>query len=633
MQELAALRATRSRHSRRAATLLVGIVAAAACVAPMGSVASAQKRAADSATSWTFEAIPPGFTGAYLAARQAESRKDFKAAAIYYRRAMRARPRDSRLTISALRYSLLVGDIPAATAIAEWMMFNKSRSPHAPLILSIDLIRSGKFAEARAMLEKKGREITPVLRDLLIGWAAYGAGDTEAAFKAFSANPSARGKTIYGSRHAGHLAMLIGDPKRAAAAFEASKKALGGWTRDLALTTTAAYQAAGDKAQAIAVLDEALKISPFDEILIGAKARLDAGQPVLKPLASAKEGAAAALTDIARAVGATRPEIAEFSLSLAQLAHRAAPEYGLSTVVIGQRLADLKQLHLSVEAYARAPRASVYSIEARFGRALVTARLKDMDGAISQTKSLLDEGARSPDLYHALGSFASHQKSYLTCATHYEKGIARLKEVLGAMPARNWAFHYRAGVCRERAKQWDKAEAHFKAALALKPGQADVLNYYGYSLVEQRDRLGEARKMIERAVKANPKSGHIVDSLGWVMWRTGDYKGAVRELARAVAMEPLVYEINDHYGDALWMVGRKREARFHWRRALTLKPTSDSVIARIKRKLAVGLDVVLAEEKSPLLPPDDKRAAKEDGKTVPGAPNGAKPDRRIPDDG
>ncbi|MCI4664676.1 MAG: tetratricopeptide repeat protein [Neomegalonema sp.] len=586
----------RLSHRTRLVKAIAPALAAVVCFGSVEDGASAQQRSAKREQSWAARAAPSGYVGAYLAARQAESRRDFKAAARYFRRAMRAQPRDVRVVGAALRYSLLAGDVRAAITVAEWITLNKINSPQAVLVAAVEEIREGRFAEARRMLEKQGDRITPVLRDLLIGWSAYGAGDTEAAFKAFAANPAMRGKPIFGAQHEGRLALMLGDAPRALAAFEASHKALGGWPRDLALIAAAAHQAAGDKAKARDVLNLALKSAPFDEIVLAALARVAADKPVLPSMRSAKEGAAAALVSVARAVGGRRRESAELSLAYAQLAHALAPEYELANIVIGQRLGDLRQYRLAASAYARTPKSSIYSMEARFGRALALSRLNDLPGAIAQTKELLAEGARSPDLYLALGNFASREKLYGECAESYEKGIARMKEVLSAIPASNWSFYFNAGICRERSKQWDKAEAHFKAALALKPGQPDVLNYYGYSLVEQRRRLGEARDMIKRAIAAKPKSGHIVDSLGWVMWRTGDFEGAVRELARAIAMEPAISEINDHYGDALWMVGRKREARFHWRRALTFKPDTKAAETRIQRKLKLGLDAVLSEE-------------------------------------
>jgi Flp pilus assembly protein TadD len=115
-----------------------------------------------------------------------------------------------------------------------------------------------------------------------------------------------------------------------------------------------------------------------------------------------------------------------------------------------------------------------------------------------------------------------------------------------------------------------------------------VLNYLGYSWVDQGIHLERAQKMIERAVELRPKDGYVVDSLGWVLYRLGKFGGAVRELERAVELRPEDPIINDHLGDAYWRVGRRQEARFQWRRSLSLDP-EDDLLSILKDKLEAGL--------------------------------------------
>jgi hypothetical protein len=64
-------------------------------------------------------------------------------------------------------------------------------------------------------------------------------------------------------------------------------------------------------------------------------------------------------------------------------------------------------------------------------------------------------------------------------------------------------------------------------------------------------------------------------------------------MLRAVELTPDDPVINDHLGDVLWKVGRKREAEFQWRRALSFGPADDLDMDRVRRKLDVGLDEVL----------------------------------------
>ena len=78
----------------------------------------------------------------------------------------------------------------------------------------------------------------------------------------------------------------------------------------------------------------------------------------------------------------------------------------------------------------------------------------------------------------------------------------------------------------------------------------------------------------------------------------GQYDEAVINLERAAALMALDPVVNDHLGDAFWAVGRRIEAEFQWKRALSLEPEEKDA-SRIRRKLEVGLDTVLEEEGAP----------------------------------
>ena len=159
-------------------------------------------------------------------------------------------------------------------------------------------------------------------------------------------------------------------------------------------------------------------------------------------------------------------------------------------------------------------------------------------------------------------------------------------------------WYFARAISHERQKRWPLAEADFRKALELNPGQPQVLNYLGYSFLEMGINLDEAIEMIQEAVTARPDSGYIVDSLGWRQYRMSQYDEAVINLERAAALMALDPVVNDHLGDAFWAVGRRIEAEFEWKRALSLEPEEKDA-SRIRRKLEVGLDTVLEEEGAP----------------------------------
>ncbi|OYX99227.1 MAG: hypothetical protein B7Y80_12000 [Hyphomicrobium sp. 32-62-53] len=187
----------------------------------------------------------------------------------------------------------------------------------------------------------------------------------------------------------------------------------------------------------------------------------------------------------------------------------------------------------------------------------------------------------------ALGNILRSRKQYADAVDIYNRAIAMIPKP----DRRHWVYFYARGTSYERLKNWPPAEADLKKALELYPDQPLVLNYLGYSWIDQGINLDDGMRLIERAVAVKPDDGYIVDSLGWAHFKRGNYAEAVRYLERAVELRPDDPVLNDHLGDALWKVGREREARFQWDQSLTLKPEPEDAL-KTRRKIDEGLVVI-----------------------------------------
>ncbi len=173
----------------------------------------------------------------------------------------------------------------------------------------------------------------------------------------------------------------------------------------------------------------------------------------------------------------------------------------------------------------------------------------------------------------------------------YQEAVVSYSEALarvGKLNKSHWSLLYSRGIAYERSNLWAKAEVDFLRALELSPEQPFILNYLGYSWVDRGINLHRAKSMIDRAVQLRPNNAYIVDSLGWVLYQLGNYVEAARLLERAVILRPEDPTINEHLGDAYWRVGRILEARFQWHRALSLDPEKNA-IRSIEKKLQHGL--------------------------------------------
>ncbi|MEP4461909.1 tetratricopeptide repeat protein, partial [Roseibium sp.] len=210
--------------------------------------------------------------------------------------------------------------------------------------------------------------------------------------------------------------------------------------------------------------------------------------------------------------------------------------------------------------------------------------LEQIDEARDHLGALIAADPSELEAIISLGNVLRTHKMFEEAEEIYTKGLATIPEV----GQEHWLLFYFRGICRERLDKWESSEADFRKALELSEDQPLVLNYLGYSLVDQGLKLDEALDMIEKAVELRPTDGYIVDSLGWVFYRLGRYEDAVVQLERAIELRPSDPVINDHLGDAYWKVGRRNEARFQWNHARDLDPEEDE-LPKILEKIANGL--------------------------------------------
>ncbi len=354
-------------------------------------------------------------------------------------------------------------------------------------------------------------------------------------------------------------------------------------------------------ADALALLDKAFGADP-EPALDTLRARLQAGEPVPFDLVGdAKDGLAEAFFTIATLLlGEADPAYVLLHSRVANLLDEGNAEALLLTA---QALEDLEQHDLAVETYARFPKDSPAFYTAEIGRADALYAGGKVDAAIEALQNLTRSHDALTVAHSSLADILRREERCAEAIAPYDAAIARV----GTVERVHWLLFFSRGICHEKLKTWDKAEADFRRALELNPGQPQVLNYLGYSLVDRGLKLDEALGLIEQAVRAEPEAGYIIDSLAWAYFRLGRYQDALAPMEKASVLEPVDPIVTDHLGDVYWMVGRKREAEFQWHRALSFEPEEKDA-ARIRRKLEVGLDQVMAEEAAGQVQPSEPSA-------------------------
>ncbi len=141
---------------------------------------------------------------------------------------------------------------------------------------------------------------------------------------------------------------------------------------------------------------------------------------------------------------------------------------------------------------------------------------------------------------------------------------------------------YDYALTAEKIDRFDVLESSLVRLIQLRPDHAHAYNALGYSLADRNIRLPEAKKLIEKALELAPDDYFIIDSMGWVLYRMGDLKGAEVQLRRAWQGRP-DGEIGAHLGEVLWELGQRDEARRIWQEALKTSPENESLQKTVKR--------------------------------------------------
>ena len=166
-------------------------------------------------------------------------------------------------------------------------------------------------------------------------------------------------------------------------------------------------------------------------------------------------------------------------------------------------------------------------------------------------------------------------------AQRHAEAFALLSDALGKQPEQPDLL-YDLALTAEKLERFDLLETHLRKLIEVKPDHAHAYNALGYSFADRNTRLPEARKLIEKALELAPEDYFVMDSMGWVLYREGDFKGAARELRRAYSGRPDA-EIGAHLGEVLWMLGEQDEARRVWDEALKAGPENETLQKTIKR--------------------------------------------------
>ncbi len=546
------------------------------------SYAQANKELVDTVSS-------TGLSGSFLAAQVAIDDNDDDDAVKFLERALALDPEDANLKKELFIALVSNGSMLEAAEIARNTPNLGTSQNLAGYVLAAESMRKRSWNNTiNSLKDVSGVDLDKALREITHAWALQGVGETDKALARVAELDGPEWISVMKSYHSGLIANAGGQQDVAAEHFQTvidNRAVISVLTETYIRAVEAMVRnrnKAGDKEKAQEVLDLGLSLLPSHSPFQRINKQLAEGE-ILKPLLTTpQQGMAELFYNIATAI--RRDGAGNYAKTYLQISNSLAPKSDVIQIALAELYLQQGDYEKSNTYYSEVDETSPFVRIARLEKATNLSRLDKKEEAIKELKALIETDPTDLTGYMTLGSVFSREERYQEAADVYDKAVA----VVGDAKSYHWNLYFRRGIANERLKKWDKAEPSFLKSLDLSANQPEVLNYLGYSWIDQGINLDEGMDMIRKAVELRPRSGFIVDSLGWAHYRLGQYEEAVRELEKAVQLMPQDPTINDHLGDAYWQVGRKLEATFQWNIALASKTPPDNPEA-IEKKLKEGL--------------------------------------------
>lgn len=523
-------------------------------------------------------AVPPPSPdqlSTYVTARAAGALGDPARAAVLFASLSKERPGDMSVRRRGIIDAIAAGDMKLALALGRGIPIADTPLDLRMLIVA-DELRAGRDKRALEIVRtRQGMIDSSFLAPFIEGWALAGRRNPKAVEVL---SQVAQGSVLASqvNEHKAFIYLKLKRPREALPFAQAAIASAGGRADRLRLALADSFLAAGDRANAMRMLD-----APGAALAAG-RSVIAAGRPTGQGIDSSVDAFGELMLGMALALG--RLQDKSLPIAFAQVARYASPRNSAGALLLavlldedGRRTDALDVLH----AVNPADPFASQSQDAEVRMLIDSGRQKE---ALQRAEEIL--AARpGPDAFARLGVVQLEMKNYAAAADAYGRAIQASATAVGS--DETWMLRLYRASALEEAGQWEQAKGELALALKDKPESPLLLNFLGYGKLERGEDLDAAEAMVRKASALRPEDASITDSLGWAEFKRGRVDEAIATLARAAAADPSQAEIQEHLGDALYTAGRRFEARFAWRAALVNAEGDDK--ERIQAKVEIGL--------------------------------------------
>ena len=536
--------------------------------------------AAGEALTKPSQEVRPGLAGSFLSGRFAKQHQDLREAAKYLNETLQRDPGNERLQHEAMRVHLLAGNLEDATILAMKLASDTNTDPLVACLMMLKSVKVGDYKQASAHIARAPEVgLFGLIRPVMAQWLSIASGEQKTAV---DMQPTIDKSGFFAPFLTYHNALMndvLGNAPVAFASYSKANADAGVTPYRVVEAFSNFYARQGKWDEAQAVFDAYAKANPDSSLIPGKLDPLVAPKPLV---VDARDGLAELFFTTASILfGDESTQDTFLYLRIALELRPDLPPAQLMLANLYEQVEDYKQ---AIDAYDSIAEGSVFYRRGQVRKAL---NLEAM-GQKEQAIALLDATAkRYPNDTTALitkGDMLREIQDYAAASAAYSQALMRAEP----LSASDWPLLYARGISYERGGNWAAAEDDFNRALQLSPNQPDVLNYLAYSWLTMNKNLPKAREYLLIASAERPDDAHIIDSVGWAYYLSGDFKKAVDAFERAIQMMPDDATVNEHLGDAYWRVGRTTEARYQWERSLTFKPEKETADA-LRDKIEKGM--------------------------------------------
>lgn len=525
--------------------------------------------------------------GTYLAARVAHLRQDLNTAADYYIKSIKLGADNPE--IISRTYVLLTseGRIDEAADYAKKAREQGDNGNFIHFVVMTDELNKGNYDKALESLENiKDKAYQESILPLFESWIYAGSGKPEEALAAMDKLKKDKSLVSLYYMHSGMLNDYLGNQEDAAKAFDTvvNNENLELSYRSLQIISNF-YIRNGRKSEAAELVKKYYDKNFQARMLFELYQNIQNAdlKATAKMIDTPQKGEAEALFNIGTIFRGYQSDISQIFTALALYLN---PQHDVALISMADLLENSQRYDEAIAKYNQiSPQSPVYFM-AQLKVASIYMVKKDNQKALKKLENLLEQYPDDYQILFNLGEVNRVMNQQKDAIKYYNKAL----KVAPKAVKKDWTVYYALGMAYERNGQWKKAEEVLQKALEVSNRHPFVLNYLGYSWLQHNENSNEALYMIFEAYRQNPEDGHIMDSLGWALYRMGKYEDAIKVLERAAEYLPGNAIVCDHLGDAYWLVGRKDEARFQWQHALTLKEDAEELNKEvIRQKITRGI--------------------------------------------